>query len=131
MASPVITVREEDEFHVVQDKFSVYDIRHLPVINAAGRVVGLISQRHLYKIHSPRRLEDGQSYYDKDALDSFILKNVMVQDPYLLKPNNTLEEAMKAMVQFKFGCIPVVNDYGMPAGIITSDSIIGFFLKHA
>ncbi len=129
MTSPVITVHERDDFHVVQDKLATYDIRHLPVINDAGRVVGMISQRHLYKIHSPRHLENGEWYYDKDMLDSFILKNVMMKDLYLLKPENTLEEAMKDMVRFKIGCIPIVNDYGELVGIITRDTIIEFFLK--
>ena len=129
MVSPVITVHENDELHIIQDKFATYDIRHLPVINDAGRVVGLIGQRDLYKIHSPRRLEDGSWYYDKDILDSFILKNVMVKDPYFLKPENTLEDIMKDMVRFKFGCIPIVDEYGKPVGIITRDTIIQIFLK--
>ncbi len=129
MVSPVITVHENDELHIIQDKFATYDIRHLPVINDAGRVVGLIGQRDLYKIHSPRRLEDGSWYYDKDMLDSFILKNVMVKDPYFLKPENTLEDIMKDMVRFKFGCIPIVDEYGKPVGIITRDTIIQIFLK--
>jgi CBS domain-containing protein len=131
MASPPITVNEGDEFHVVQDKFATYDIRHLPVVNDAGCVVGLISQRHLYKLHSPRLLEDGSWYYDKDMLDSFILKNVMVKDPYMLKAGNTLKEALDAMAQHKFGCIPIVDEYRLPVGIITRSDILKFFLNHA
>ena len=129
MAHPVITVHEEDEFHKVQDKFETYDIRHLPVINDAGRVVGLISQRHLYKIHSPRHLESGEWHYDRDMLDSFILKHVMVKDPHVLSAENTIEDAMRDMVQFKFGCIPIVDQFGRPIGVVTRDSIIRFFLK--
>ncbi len=130
MTTPVMTVNEEEDFHVVQDKFSTYDIRHLPVINHSRQVVGLISQRHLYKIHSPRRLESGEWFYDKDELDAFILKNVMVREPFVLKSTHTLQDAMKAMVQFKLGCIPIVDDIARPVGIITRDSIISFFLKH-
>ena len=129
MASPVITVGENDDFHVVHDKMTTHDIRHLLVIDCNGRVVGLISQRHLYKIHSPRRLENGEWYYDKDMLDSFILKNVMVKEPYVLKPGDTLEQAMKDIVGFKIGCITIVDDYGLPVGIITRNTIIKFFLK--
>jgi acetoin utilization protein AcuB len=125
MTSPVITVATTDEFHMVQEKLVVYDIRHLPVVDENGRIVGLISQRHLYKIHSPRRLESGEWYYDKDMLDSFILKNVMVKEPFVLGPDNTLEEAT---VQFKFVCIPVVDADRKPVGIITRDTVINFFL---
>lgn len=131
MISPVVTVRESDEFHIVHEKLAGHDIRHLPVVNEPGCVVGLISQRHLYKIHSPRRLEDGSWYYDKDVLDGFILKNVMLKDPFLLKADNTLLEAMGVMVQRKLGCIPIVDPYRLPVGIITRGDILNFFLHHA
>ncbi len=131
MVSPVVTIRKSDDLHIVLDKFVTHDIRHLPVINEPGNVVGLISQRHLYKIHSPRRLEDGSWYYDKDMLDTFILKNVMVPDPFLLQAENTLHEAMSAMAQSRFGCIPIVDRYRSPVGIITRSDILRFFLTHA
>ena len=126
MASPVITVKETDDFALVQEKIALYDVRHLPVISDAGSIVGLISQRDLYQIHSPRRLEDGSWYYDKEALNKFLLKNVMVSKPFTLKPNNTLLEAIEATLRFKFGCIPIVDDYKHPCGILTRDTILKF-----
>lgn len=129
MSAPVISIQEFEDFHVVKDKMETYDIRHLPVVDANGRLCGLISQRHLYRIHSPRRLENGGWYYDKEMLDGFILKRVMVHEPYALKADSTLEEAMHAMVHFKFGCIPVVDALHKPVGIITRDTVIEFLLN--
>lgn len=130
MTAPVITIKEWEDFHIVRDMLEVHDIRHLPVVDDSGRLVGLVSQRHLYRIVSPRRLENGGWYYDKDVLDSFILKKVMVLDPHTLKPENTLEEGMQAMITFKFGCIPIVDGGNRPVGIITRDSVIDFLLKY-
>ena len=128
MVSPVITIRDTDDFHVVQDKFATHGIRHLPVVEANGVLVGLITQRSLYKIHSPRRLEDGSWYYDKDLLDGFILKNVMIKDPTTLKADSTLLEAIDAMCQFKLGSIPVVDDLRRPIGMITGGDVLKFLL---
>jgi len=128
MATPVITVKEDDDFALVQEKIALYDVRHLPVVNETGCVVGLISQRDLYQIHSPRRLEDGSWYYDKEALNGFILKNVMLSKPFTLKPSNSLFEAIEATVRFKFGCIPIVDDYKKPCGILTRDTILKFLI---
>lgn len=130
MSTPVITVQVWEDFHVVYDKFTLHGIRHLPVVDDAGRLVGLVSQRHLYKLCSPRRKENGGWYYDNDMLDAFILKQVMVGDPYVLRPHNTLEDAMKDMVRFKFGCIPIVDDNSKPVGMITRDNLINFFLTY-
>lgn len=126
MASPVITVKESDDFAVVQEKIDVYDVRHLPVVNEEGRIVGLISQRDLYRIHSPRHLEDGTWFYDKEALHQFLLMKVMTPNPFTLKPANTLLEAVESTVCFKFGCIPIVDDDHHPCGIITRDTILKF-----
>jgi acetoin utilization protein AcuB len=128
MSSPVITVKEDDDFALVQEKIALYDVRHLPVVNEAGSIVGIISQRDLYQIHSPRRLEDGSWYYDKEALNQFLLKNVMFPKPFTLKPDNTLYDAIEASVRFKFGCIPIVDDYGHPCGILTRDTILKFLI---
>ena len=128
MASPVITISETDDFSVVQEKLETHDIRHLPVVNGAGMLVGLITQRSLYKTHSPRKLEDGSWYYDKELLNEFILKNVMLTNPFTLKQNDSLAEAVKDMSQFKFGCVIVIDDYRMPCGIVTRNDILKFLL---
>jgi len=128
MVKPVIAVRDIDDFHVVQDKMETFGIRHLPVVNDAGVLVGIITERYLYKIHSPRKLEDGSWHYDHDMLDSFILKNVMVKEPFTLRADNTLKDAMEAMIEHKYGCIVIVDDYKRPHGVITRGSILKFFL---
>src|SRR5437868_8371116 len=86
MTRPVVSLYETDEFHVVQEKMENHSIRHLPVVNDAGVLVGIITERYLYKVHSPRKLETGGFIYDKATLDNFILKNVMIKEPVTLKP---------------------------------------------
>jgi len=126
MVSPVITVRQTDDFALVQEKIALYDIRHLPVLDETGSVVGLISQRDLYQIHSPRKLEEGGWYYDKEALNQFMLAKLMVPKPFTLKPDNSLFDAIDATIRFKFGCIPIVDDYLKPCGIVTRDRMLSF-----
>ena len=128
MVTPVITVKETDDFALVQEKIALYDVRHLPVVNETGSIVGIITQRDLYQIHSPRRLEDGSWYYDKEALNQFLLSKVMLPKPFTLKPGNSVYEAVEATVRFKFGCIPIVDDYKKPCGILTRDTLLKFLI---
>lgn len=129
MASPVITVKVDDDFALVQEKIALYDVRHLPVVNDAGSIVGIITQRDLYQIHSPRRLEDGSWFYDKEALNQFMLKNIMCPNPVTLNPDDTLYDAIEASIRYKFGCFPVVDDYKHPCGILTRDNILKFLIN--
>lgn len=129
MAAPVITVKETDDFSLVQEKIELYDVRHLPVVDESGVIVGLITQRDLYKIHSPRRLEEGDWYYDKDALNQFLLKKVMLLKPFTLRPEDSLFEAIEVTVKNKFGCIPIVDEIGRPCGILTRDTILKYLIS--
>ena len=126
MATPVITVYETDDFALVQEKIALYDIRHLPVVDETGSIVGLITQRDLYQIHSPRHLDDGTWYYDEEALNQFLLMKVMLKNPFTLKADNTLAEALEAMIRHKFGCIPIVDDDKKICGILTRDTVLKF-----
>jgi acetoin utilization protein AcuB len=127
MSKSVHVVHESDEFHEVQEKMEFHDIRHLPVVNDAGVLVGIITQRDLYKIHSPRKTEDGW-YYDKDLLDNFILRNLMRKEVFTLTPQHSLEECIKIMAKLKYGCVVVIDQGRKPCGIVTPHDILKFLL---
>jgi len=47
-------------------------------------------------------------------LDTFILKNVMIPDPYLLHPEDILDKALKSIVESQLGCIPSLINTACP-----------------
>ena len=98
--------------------------RHLPVVDDAWKLVGLITQRDLFRIHSPQKDNEGHVVYDKTGLDKYVLKHVMTKDPLALQPTNTLADALLIMAEKKYGCIPVVDENGILAGIITQVDIL-------
>ena len=124
MTTAVISIREDEPFHRVEEKLKSHRIRHLPVVDVNNRLVGLITQRDLYKIQSPRKLEDGTWYYDRQMLDNFILKHVMAKAVCTLSSEASVAEALLKMVDTKYGCIPIVDDKNMLCGIITQIDIL-------
>lgn len=76
MHSPVVTIGADENFSKVEEKLRTKGIRHLPVVDGDGRVVGMVTQRDLYRTLSPRVTEEG-IYYDSSALNDFILRRVM------------------------------------------------------
>lgn len=129
MTKHVITVKVNEDFSAVSEKMSLHDIRHLPVVDDGGHLVGLITQRDLYKIHSPRRLEDGSWFYDKDSLNGFLLSKVMLRDVITVKRETPLVNIVQLMIQRKIGCLLVVDNDNIPQGIVTRDDILGFMLR--
>ena len=124
MKTPVMSVNQDDDFSRVAEKFHDNNIRHLPVVDETNKLVGLMTQRDFFRIHSPRRLIDGGEFYDKVTLNQFILKNVMTKDPFTLTPEQSVADAVTAMAEFKYGCIPIVNKYRELQGIVTNTDIL-------
>lgn len=123
MRSPVVSVRTDELFSHVEEKFRRKGIRHLPVIDAYGKVVGLITQRDLYRHISPRVTEEG-TVYDEAQLNSFMIKHVMSPNPVTLAPDDSLAKAVELMAANKFGCIPIVDKNQKPVGILTETDIL-------
>ena len=124
MTSPSISVLAEAPFRDVVKIFQERRIRHLPVVNSKNEVVGLMTQRDLYKIQPPHKNEDGEWVYDYDILDGFIFKNIMIKNPFVLSQDSMLAEAIIVMVHNKYGCIPVVDAAKKLCGIITQFDIL-------
>ena len=124
MTSHVISVRVDDHFSLVAEKIEGKGIDHLPVVDRNNKLVGLMTKHDLYKVQPPHKLEDGTWYYDKEVLDGIILKNAMVPNPLVLLPDNTVGEAVLAMVRNKYGCIPVVDKDGLLCGIVTQMDVL-------
>ena len=124
MTKKVISIHEDDRFSLVEEKLREFNIRHLPVIDANGKLVGIVTQRDLYRTQSPRHLEDDTWYYDQKSLDSHILKHVMTPDPYALNPEDSVVKAVLLMVERKYGCLPVVKKDRTLCGIITRHDIL-------
>ena len=124
MVEDPITIDVNEPFSHVEEKFGAHQIRHLPVIDKDEILVGLMTQRDLYRIQPPRILEDGGQFYDKQLLDSNILEHVMIRNPKTLRPDDHVADAIIIMAEKKYGCIPIVNPNGVLLGIITQTDIL-------
>ncbi len=124
MSTPPIVVKINDHFSRVVELFQNKRIRHLPVVNQESLLVGLITERDLYQIQSPRHLEDGSLYYDPEVLNAIEIYAVMRKDPFFLHPDDTLAKAIAPMVDHKYGCIPIVSKEKKIEGIITQYDLL-------
>ncbi len=143
MNSAVIKVRMDDDFSNVEECFITHGLTHLPVVNYVDKLVGLISQKYLYKTQSPRKffeepqmidpdpdkIVDGDSFYHKETLNSYILHQIMQKDPFTMGPEDSVGEAVKNMANKKLGCIPIVDPQHTICGILTNQDIIKFLAR--
>ena len=125
MSTPVFSVDINEKFTEIPKKFRQHHIRHLPIIGGDNKLVGLISQKDLFRIHPPHKTLDGEWLYDEKALEDIILKHVMLQNPFFMYENDCMGAAIVKFVQHKYGCIPIVNQDMQLKGIVTQEDVLG------
>jgi len=113
----VITVRTSDSLLTASKLLREKGIRHLPVVDAAGRLAGMLTDRDIKRASASEAtsLEIHELLYLLDKLD---VSKVMTKKPVSVTPQTPVSEAAALMVRHKIGCLPVV-DGGRLAGIVT------------
>lgn len=126
MTKNVKTLHRNDTLSIADDVMRLERIRHLPVLDDdEGSVVGLVSQRDLFRGALARALGYGEHAQQK-LLGQLVVKDVMTNDPVTVGPEEPLDQAARTMLDAKIGCLPVVED-GRLVGILTEADFVEAF----
>jgi len=129
MTKDPVTLNIDESFCRVAEIFMEKDIRHLPIVNSQGLILGIISQRDLNRIASPKKGPRGEYLYNPEELTKYILRQHVIQRIFSLSPEDTLEKAVEIMAENKLGCMPIVDSGGKVIGIVTVTDLLKLFLK--
>jgi acetoin utilization protein AcuB len=102
-------------------------VRHLPVIDKTGKLVGLITEADLLKA-GPSSVTSLSVWEIRSLLDRITIKNVMVHDVITTTEDIPIEDAAHLMLDHKISCLPVVRD-GRLVGIITETDVFRTFME--
>ena len=118
----VITVRTSDSLLAASKLLREKGFRHLPVVDAEGRLAGMLTDRDIKRASASEAtsLEIHELLYLLDKLD---VSKVMTKKPVSVTPQTAVSEAAALMVKHKIGCLPVV-DGGRLAGIVTETDLL-------
>jgi CBS domain-containing membrane protein len=124
MTEEVKSVSPGDVLTEAYDILEDLHVRHVPVIDHDGDVVGLVTHRDLAQ--SVLHVLDSLPQSDRRiALQMTKVDEVMIRDPETIGPDASVIEAATLLLEHKFGCLPVTEN-GRLMGIITESD----FVKH-
>jgi len=121
MTTEVTTLGRNDSLQLVKDIMTLGRIRHFPVVDD-GKVVGVVSQRDLYKASLGSVMKYGEKA-QRAFLEGIVVKEVMNDPPITIAPHASVQEAARLMMEKKIGCLPVLEGAKL-IGIVTETDML-------
>jgi len=132
MTSPAVACREEAYFEEIAEILADRNISGMPVVDADGKVLGMISERDLAHAlgsplvrlavrryqHGPMRRERTISQMQRHAGD------IMTAPAIAAAPGATLPELARLMVENHLNRLPILRD-GRLVGVVTRGDVLG------
>ncbi len=113
MTTNLFTVRPGDLVNLAASVMDWEHVRHVPVEDKHGAIVGLVTHRGLLRLMT-RGLNDDEPVAVRD---------IMKPNPVTVSPSTPTREAIELMRTRRAGCLPVVED-GRLVGIVTESDLI-------
>ena len=124
MSKPVFTVREDKHLRVVDEVMKWNHIRHVPVVDAGGRVVGIISHRDLLAAAVSTLAVRISQVERAQHLGASEVRNLMHAPVATIGPQEPIQRAAYLMRHHKIGCLPVLENEKL-VGIIAEADLLG------
>ncbi len=112
MTTKLLTVRPEDSMDLAASIMEWKHVRHVPVENDKGELVGLVSHRSILKKVVEGKMEESPAVHE-----------IMNSEPMFAAPRTSTVEAIRLMREKKVSCLPVVDE-GKLVGVVTEYDFI-------
>jgi CBS domain-containing protein len=127
MTREVATLQRNDRLDLAEDVMKLGRVRHLPILDEDGLLVGIISQRDLLHGALAEALGYGRVAQQK-VMKTLYVKEIMTTEPVTVTPDTPIDEAARLMVRHKLGCLPVVEAERL-VGILTEGDFVAIHAR--
>ncbi|MFO6497941.1 MULTISPECIES: acetoin utilization AcuB family protein [Bacillus] len=118
MKRDVVTLSRTDTIEEAIRRMRMFHIKHLPVINERGTVVGIVTDRDV-KTAAPSIFSQGSSAEElQKPVDLIMSKEVVTGHPL-----DFAEEISAVFFEHDIGCLPIVKN-GKLVGIVTKSDLL-------
>lgn len=124
MSRNVVTIGASDSCLEAVSRMHGARVRHLPVLDQAGAMVGVVTDRDLrHHLFGPRVLKEVGSVAVDLLLKAVPVSEVMSSPVLSVPAHADIVEAARIMLEDKVGSLPVVEG-GRVVGIVTETDVL-------
>ena len=130
MTTEVVAVRQETTFKEMATVLRRYRVSALPVVDDAGRVLGVVSEADLLAkeaLADPGPVAELVHRKDVRKAEGLIAGDLMTSPPVTAAPDDPVEQAARMMHFLRVKRLPVVNSGGQLVGIISRADVLAVF----
>src|SRR5437764_4347831 len=130
MTTEVVAVRRETTFKEVAAVLRRYRVSALPVVDDAGRVLGVVSEADLLAkeaLSDPGPAAELVHRQDVRKAGGLTAGELMTRPPVTAAPDDPIEQAARMMHFMRVKRLPVVNSGGQLVGIISRADVLAVF----
>jgi acetoin utilization protein AcuB len=118
MTGKVVTLSTHHSFSDVANLMNDRYFRHCVVVDAHGKIVGVVSDRDIL-----RALARNPNARSKS------LDQIMTHNPVTVRRSTPIADAVGKIVSKRINCLPVVEADGSVCGIVTSTDLLKSYQK--
>lgn len=122
MARKVITITENTGIREAFFLMKEHRIRHLPVVDDDGALIGIISDRELRRPNWVDEAHDIAHVYYLD--DMMQIRDLMIRNVHTLHTYDTLSKAVKLLLTQRIGAAPVLDKPGNLVGMLSAVDLL-------
>jgi CBS domain-containing membrane protein len=127
MTDKVYTLKARENLETLYDLMDSRRVRHVPILDNDGELVGLVTDRDLSRT-ALGAVEELPLSVERDILRRRRIRDIMVTEPDTIEADAPLSDAAEMLLENKVGCLPVVEGLHL-VGIITEADFVRDFLK--
>jgi len=124
MTAPVLALKEQDTVSALYDLMDTKHVRHVPIVDDEGDLVGLVSHRDLLRF-TLVGLSDVPMTVQREVLRHTRVEELMTRDVVTSEADQDIGGVAEVMLENKFGCVPVVEGSRL-VGILTEADFVRF-----
>lgn len=129
MTKDVIAIDPETTIAEAAELLASHRIRHLPVADKDGILVGMVTDRDIRSAMPSSVATGEEAAEERERVRQRKVKDIMTRKVVTVSPMNTLEDALLLMQQTKVGGFPVVDAKGRLIGIISVRDLMRAFIN--
>jgi CBS domain-containing protein len=113
MSKPVVTCRTDDTLDVPTRLMWEYDCGVVPVIDAEGRLAGMVTDRDIAMA----------AYTQGKALPAIPVSTAMAKDVLAVHPEESVEAVERLMREGQVRRVPVIDNTARPVGVVSINDL--------